>query len=125
MNKIVFGLVVLMVLAFVSGSMAQPKPAPAPEKPKMEKFRGVIEKVDEAAKTVEVKGRQRKEEKTLTFATDDKTKILRVKKELALADLKDGMHVFVGYKKEGDKMIAALIKVTVPRAAKKEKPAEK
>jgi len=125
MSKIVYGLVLFIVLAFFSGSIAQQKPVPAPEKTKIEKFRGVIEKVDEVMKTVEVKGRLMKQEKTLTFATDDKTKIMKAKKELFFADLKNGMHVFVEYKKEREKMIATLIKVAVPRAAKKEKPTEK
>jgi hypothetical protein len=53
--------------------------------------------VDEMAKAIAVKGKVKKEEKTLTFE----------------------------YKKEGEKMIATMIKVAAPKAVpKKEKPAE-
>lgn len=53
------------MLAFTSGALTQPKPveklAPAlPEKPKLEKFGGVIEKVDEVAKILEVKHKVKK-----------------------------------------------------------------
>ena len=127
--------VILTLVAFVSGVMAQQKPAP--EKPaaapapapkpaapaKLEKFSGAIEKVDEIAKAIEVKGKVKKEEKALTFATDDKTKITKGKDTLAFADLKKGMNVSVEYKKDGDKMVAAAIKVSAPKAApKKEEP---
>jgi len=137
MKKMIFLVTLLTLLAFVSGAMAQQKPAPAkpaatpapapkpaaPEKPKLEKFSGVIEKVDEMAKAIEVKGKVKKEEKTLTFATDDKTKITRGKDTLSFADLKKGMNVSVEYKKVGDKMIAVAIKVAAPKAApKKEAP---
>jgi hypothetical protein len=125
----------LTLVAFVSGVMAQQKPAPekpaatpapAPsEKPKMEKFSGAIEKVEDLAKTIEVKGKVKKEEKSLTFATDDKTKITKGKDTLAFADLKKGMNVSVEYQKAGDKMTAVAIKVAAPKAApKKETPKE-
>ena len=131
MKKIVLMVVMLTLVAFVSGVMAQqktetapakPAPAPAPGKPKpakIEKFTGVIEKVDEMAKAIDVKGKVQKEEKTLTFATDDKTKITRGKDTLTFADLKNGMNVSVDYKKEGDKMIAVAIRVAAPKAAPK------
>ena len=67
----------------------------------------------------------KKEEKTLTFATDDKTKIQKAEKDVPFADLKKDMQVSVEYKKEGEKMIATMTKVAAPKAApKKEKPAE-
>lgn len=137
-------LVALFTLAaFVSGVMAQGKPAPAapaksattapapaapattkPEKVKLEKFSGVIEKMDEMAKGIVVKGK--KDEKT--FATDDKTKITKGKEGLAFADLKKGMEVSVGYKKDGDKLLAVTIKASAPKAiskkAEEKKPAE-
>lgn len=123
MRKITYGLIVLMLLAFASASMAQEKPAaPAPEKPNLLKFSGVIEKVDEAARAVEVKGK--KGEKTLSFATDQKTKIMKGKSEMAFGDLKSGMRVSVAYKKEGNTLIAVSIKEVIPKAAKKAKPAE-
>jgi hypothetical protein len=129
MKKMILLVVMLTLVAFVSGVMAQPKPAPA--KPastaapaaaaKLEKFSGAIEKVDE--KAIEVKGKVKKEEKTLAFATDDKTKITKGKETLSFADLKKGMNVSVEYKKDGDKMVAAAIKVSAPKAApKKEAP---
>ncbi len=81
---------------------------------KMEKFSGMVEKMDEAGKTVAVKGK--KDEKT--FVVDDKTKITKSGKEMSFANLKKGMHVSVEYKKDGDKMVAATIKAAAPKAAK-------
>jgi Cu/Ag efflux protein CusF len=136
MKRLILLVALFTLVGFISGALAQPKPtekpapAPAPaapEKPKLEKFSGVVEKVDEAAKTFEVKHKVKKEEKTLTFAIDDKTKIIRGKETLSFADLKKGMRVSVEYKKDGDKMVAVTIKVVVPKAApaeKKEKPTE-
>ena len=134
MKKIIFLVAMVTVVAFAFGVMAQQKPAPAkaaatpapapkaPEKPKLEKFSGAIEKVDEVAKAIVVK--EKKAEKT--FAIDDKTKITKAKKDLAFSDLKKGMSVSVEYKKDGDKVIAVSIKVAGagPAPAKKEKPAE-
>ncbi len=138
MKKLILLVGLLTLVAFVSGTMAQQKPAPAPakpaaapapaapakeEKPKIEKFSGVIEKADEMAKAIVVK--DKKGEKT--FATDDKTKITKGKDTLAFADLKKGMNVSVEYKKDGDKMVAVAIKASAPKAApaeKKEKPPE-
>jgi len=135
MKKLILFVAMLTLVAFVSGVMAQQKPAPAPAKPattpapapapaaKIEKFSGAIEKVDDMAKAVVVKGKVKKEEKTMTFSVDDKTKITKAGKSMALADMKKDMHVSVEYKKDGDKMIAASIKVSAPKAApKKEAP---
>jgi len=125
MKKLILLVVLLTVAAFISGVLAQPKPtekpasAPAPaapEKPKLEKFSGVIEKVDEVAKTFEVKQKVKKEEKTLAFTTDDKTKVTRGKETLSFSDLKKGTRVSIEYKKDGDKNVAVEIKVA---AAKK------
>ena len=119
MKKIVYyGLAVLMVMAFVSASMAQPKSATTTSAPteKMAKFRGVIEKVDEAGKSVEVKG---KKTEPLTFATDDKTKIMLGGKEATFAELKKGQHVVVEYRKEGIKPTAVSITEATPKAKKK------
>jgi len=137
MKKLILLVAMLTLVAFVSAAMAQQKPAPAPAKPattaapapapapaaKMEKFSGMIEKVDEMAKAVVVKGKVKKEEKIMTFSLDDKTKIKKAGKDMPLADLKKDMQVSVEYKKDGDKMIAAAIKVSAPKAApKKEEP---
>jgi hypothetical protein len=155
MKKLILMVALLTLVAFASGVMAAqqaapapakpagtvapaPAAAPAPEKPakaekpaKPEKFSGTVEALNEAAKTVVVKGK--KDEKT--FVIDDKTKITKSGKEMPFADMKKGMTVSVGYKKDGDKMVAASIKASGPKAAKSgkkemaekppEKPAEK
>ena len=132
MKKLILLVAVMSMVVFVSGTMAQQKAAPAPAKPmstapapekpmKMEKFSGMVEKVDEAAKMVDVK----RGKKTMSFALDDQTKITKAGKEMALADVKKGMNVAVEYKKEGDKMIATAVKASAPKAVKKAKPAAK
>lgn len=125
MKKLILLVCLLTLAAFVSGSMAQQKPAPTPApaappaaKPaevKLEKFSGVIEKVDEALKSIVMKGK--KEEKT--FLTDDKTKITKGKDSLSFADLKKGMEASIEYKKDGDKLIAATIKAASPKTPAK------
>ncbi len=98
------------MVSFVSTVMAQQKPAQAPaaaaapQEMKIEKFSGVIEKVDPAAKDVVV-GK-------MTFSVGDKTKIMEGTKEVAFGDLKKGMHASVEYKKEGNKMVAESINVS-------------
>ncbi len=134
MRKLILLVALLTLVAFVSVAIAQQKPAPAepattpapaPAPAKLEKFSGVIEKVDEMAKAIVVKGKVEKEVKTLTFGTDDKTKITKTGKDVSFGDLKKDMSVTVEYKKDGEKMTAATIKVAAPKAApKKEKPAE-
>ena len=134
MRKLILLVALLTLVAFVSVAIAQQKPAPAepattpapaPAPAKLEKFSGVIEKVDEMAKAIIVKGKVKEEEKTLTFATDDKTKITKGGKDMPFADLKKDMSVAVEYKKDGEKMTAATVKVAAPEAApKKETPAE-
>ena len=138
MKKMILLVALLTLVAFVSGVMAQqkaapakpaatpaPAPAPAPsEKVKVEKFSGAIEKVDDMAKAIEVKGKVKKEDKSLTFATDDKTKITKGKDTLTFADLKKGMNVSVEYAKAGDKMTAVAIKVAAPKAAPKKEAAK-
>jgi hypothetical protein len=132
MKKMILFVAILTLVAFVSGAMAQGKPAPAkpattaapapakPEAPaKLEKFSGTIDKVDEMAKAIAVKGKVKKEEKMMTFSLDDKTKITKGKASLSFADLKKDMHVSVEYKKDGDKMIAVAIKASAPKAAPK------
>ena len=122
-------------VAFVSGVMAQQKSAPAPvgtaqEAKKLEKFNGVIEKVDEATKDVLVQLHKEK----MTFSLGEKTKIMEGKKELPFTDLKKGMWASVGYKKEGEKLMAESISVSMPKVeakqvtpseVKKENPSEK
>jgi len=132
MKKMILFVAILTLVAFVSGAMAQGKPAPAkpattaapapakPEAPaKLEKFSGTIDKVDEMAKAIAVKGKVKKEEKMMTFSLDDKTKITKGKASLSFADLKKDMQVSVEYKKDGDKMTAVAIKASAPKAAPK------
>jgi len=132
MKKMLLLVTLLALVAFVSGAMAQQKtaPAPAPAAPasttpakpmemkaeKMEKFSGAISKVDQMGKMIEVKG---KKEKTMTFAINDMTKIMKGKGMMKMEDLKEGMMASVEYKKEGDKMMAATIKLSAPKAAPK------
>jgi len=140
MKKVILVVALLTMVAFVSGVMAQTKPAPAPAKPagtaapaaapekpakaekmaKTEKFSGTVEKVDEMAKTVVVKGKKG----DMTFAVDA-AKITKGGKDMPLSDLKSGMSVSIEYKKEGDKMMASSVKASAPKAAKSEKKTEK
>ncbi len=112
-------------VAFVSGVMAQQKPAPvqtpATQESKLEKFSGVIEKVDEATKDVVVQFHKDK----MTFSLGDHTKIVEGKKELPFNELKKGMWASLEYKKEGDKLMAETINVSMSKvSAKKETPSE-
>jgi hypothetical protein len=126
MKKLILLVALLTLVAFVSGAIAAATPAPAKEeKPKIEKFSGVIEKLDEMAKTFVVKGKVKKQEQSLTFAIDDKTKIARAGKAMTLADLKEKMSVSVQYKKEGDKLIAGKVTVAAPKAVRKKEGTKK
>ena len=128
MKKSILLVVLLTLVAFVSGAIAAAPPkaagtAPAPAAPastkpaKAEKFAGEIKSVDAMAKGIVVaKGKEEK-----TFAIDDKTKIMKGKEALKFEDLKAGSAVSIEYKKDGDKNIAAAIKVSAPKAAPKKK----
>ena len=126
MKKTILLVVLITFVAFVSGVMAQGKPAtaPAPAAPastkpgppaQLEKFSGKIKSVDAMAKSIVVANK--KTEKT--FVIDDSTKITKGKETVALADLKAGANVVIEAKKEGDKLIASTIKLSVPKAVKK------
>jgi hypothetical protein len=125
MKKTILLVVLLTLVAFVSGAIAQGKPAttPAPAAPastipvKLEKFSGEVKSVDGMAKSIVVA--KAKEEKTFAVTTD--TKITKGKEALKFDDLKAGMNVVIEYKKEMDKMIAVTIKVSAPKAAPKAK----
>jgi len=126
MKKLILLVALLTLVAFVSGAMAQEKAKATPGKAEkaaaaLGKFAGAIDNVDAAAKTIVVKMKVKKEEKTMTFAIGDATKITKGKETLSFGDLKAGMDVAVDYKKEGDKNIAATIKVAAPKAAPKKK----
>ena len=93
------------------------------EKPKIERFLGAIENVNEMTGTIDVKGKVKKEEKRVTFLTDGNIRITRAGNEMSLAELKRGMAVSVEYKKDGDKVVAIAVKVSAPKAGpKKEQP---
>lgn len=126
MKKTILLVVMLTLVAFVSGAIAAAPPkaattapaAPATTKPvkmEKEKFSGAIKSVDAMAKSVVVA--KAKVEKTFVVTAD--TKITKGKEALKFEDLKAGMNVSVEYKKEMDKMIAGAIKVSVPKASPK------
>jgi len=121
-KTILMGIVALAIsAAFISVATAEQKPAPAAtaQETKWEKFSGVIEKVDEATKDVLVQLHKEK----MTFSMGDKTKITEGKKELPFTDLKKGMWASVEYQKEGNKLLAQSISVSMPKVeAKKETP---
>ena len=126
MKKSILLVVLLTLVAFVSGAIAAAPPkaagtAPAPAAPastkpaKAEKFAGDIKSVDAMAKSIVVaKGKEEK-----TFSIDEKTKIMKGKEALKFEDLKAGSAVSIEYKKDGDKNIASAIKVSAPKAPKK------
>jgi hypothetical protein len=126
-TTILMSMVALAIsIAFASGGMAQQKPVPvsasSAQEIKLEKFSGVIEKVDEVNRDVLLQ-RHRKE---MTFFLDDHTKIAEGKKELSFTDLKKGMWASIKYKKEGNKLIAEAVQVSMPKVtAKKESTSEK
>lgn len=128
MKKTILLVVLLTLVAFVSGAIATAPPkaattpapaapaAPASTKPappaKLEKFSGDIKSVDTMAKSIVVaKGKVEK-----TFIVNDETKITKGKDALTFADLKAGMNVVIEFKKDGDKLIAVTIKVSAPKA---------
>ena len=128
MKKSILLVVLLTLVAFVSGAIAAAPPkaagtAPAPAAPastkpaKAEKFIGDIKSVDAMAKSIVVA--KEKEEKTFVATAD--TKIMKGKEALKFEDLKAGMNVSIGYKKDGDKNVAVTIKASAPKAAPKKK----
>jgi|MudIll2142460700_1097286.scaffolds.fasta_scaffold1004358_1 Cu/Ag efflux protein CusF len=124
MKKTILLVAFITLVAFVSGVMAQGKPAtaPAPAAPastkpappaQLEKFSGKIKSVDAMAKSIVVA----KKEIEKSFVIDESTKITKGNETVTLADLKAGTKVLIEAKKEGDKLIASTIKVSAPKAA--------
>jgi Cu/Ag efflux protein CusF len=121
MKKTILLVALIALVAFVSGVMAQGKPATAPApastKPappaQLEKFSGKIKSMDAMAKSIVVA--EGKTEKT--FVIVESTKITKGKDTVALPDLKAGLNVAIEAKKEGEKLIAATINVVAPKAA--------
>jgi hypothetical protein len=124
LKKMLLLVALIVSFAFVSETAAIQKPAPSsasapPEKStieKMERFSGVIEKVDEKGKMIVVRGK-RIEDRTLPFTIDDKTKIVKGEVTMILGDLKKGMEVSIDYKREAERLIAIVIRVFVPKEA--------
>jgi hypothetical protein len=126
MKKTILLVVMLTLVAFVSGAIAAAPPkaattAPAPAAAtttapaKLDKFNGNIKSVDAMAKSIVVaKG---KVEKAFVVTAD--TKITKGKEALKFEDLKAGLGVTVESKKEMDKMIAVTIKVSTPKPVTK------
>ncbi|MGO8989091.1 MAG: hypothetical protein ACLQGU_19645 [bacterium] len=122
MKKTILLVVMLTLVAFVSGAIAQAPAKPATTAPakaapaKMEKFWGSVKSMDAMAKSIVVVGKG-KAEKTFMVTAD--TKITKGKEVLKFEDLKAGNRVEVHYKMEMDKMVAGAIHVPVPKAAPK------
>jgi Cu/Ag efflux protein CusF len=124
MKKTILLAAMITLVAFVSGAIAAAPPKPATPAPaasattapaKMEKFNGEIKNVDAMAKSIVVA--KAKVEKS--FVTTADTKITKGKEALKFEDLKAGSNVSIEYKKDGDKLIAATIKVSAPKVAPK------
>jgi Cu/Ag efflux protein CusF len=121
MKKTLLLVALVTLVAFVSGVMAQIKPAttpaPAATKPapaaQLEKFSGKIKSMDAKAKSIVVA--EGKTEKT--FVIVESTKITKGKDVVPLADLKAGLNVAIEARKEGDTLIASTINVAGPEAA--------
>ncbi len=121
MKKTILLAALITLVAFVSGVMAQGKPAttpvPASTKPAsaapLEKFSGKIKSLDEKAKSIVVA--EGKTEKT--FGIVESTKITKGKDAGAWSDLKAGLNVAIEAKKEGTTLIAATINVVAPEPA--------
>ncbi len=126
MNKMLVSLFALAIsVAFVSGVFAEQQspstPAATAPVSRLERFNGVIVKVDEATKDALVQFHKEK----MTFSFGDQTKIAEGSKALTFNDLKKGLWASIGYRKEGDKLMAETVHVSMPMVAKKENPSEK
>jgi hypothetical protein len=105
-------------LAFASAGMAQQKPAvsqPAPAQAKMERFNGVVEKVDPANKDFVAQFHK----ETMTFSVGESTKFMEGSKNFPFSDLKKGMWANVEYQKEGTRLVANMVNVSMPKAETK------
>ncbi len=127
MKRMMLTVMVLAVsVIFAAAVMAAEQKAPAsgtPATPKLEKFSGVVERVDVVRKDFAVKSGKGE----MTFSLSDKTKITEGMKTLALADLKKGQEVTVEYTKEGNKSVAEMVSVSAPKTSgmREKTPSEK
>ena len=115
-KTILMGIVALAVsVAFVSGVMAEQKPASqatTAQGARLEKFSGVVEKVDEAKKDFVMDLHKQR----MIFYLDKYAKITEAKERLPFVDLTtetpfDWVWASVQYEKEGGKSIAERINV--------------
>ena len=115
-KTILMSIVALAVsVAFVSGVMAEQKPArqaTTAQGTKLEKFSGLVEKVDEANKDFAVDLHQQR----MTFYLDKYSRITEANERLPFADLTTGtpydwLWASVRYEKEGGKLMAERINV--------------
>lgn len=122
MKKVMVFVAVPTIVSFVFGAMAVAQkttttPAEPALAPKVETFSGAIVNIDPVAKTFDVKGKVpvkgQKEEKVMTFATDDKTKITLWKEVNTFGDLKVGSEVDVAYNRLADKNLAVTVNFVV------------
>jgi hypothetical protein len=115
MKKTILLVVLLTLVAFISGAIAAAPP--------LNKFSGDIKSVDAIAMAKSIVVAKAKEEKTFVVTAD--TKITKGKETLKFEDLKAVMNVVVEYKKETvdkiEKLIAVTIKVSAPKAPPKGK----
>jgi hypothetical protein len=83
-------------------------------------FSGVVEKLDGAARTIEVSGKR----KSMILILNDGTKITQAESGMVLSGIDEGMNVSIEYKQEDDKLIATAIKVVASGAATKKRRAK-
>ncbi len=106
-----FSLLAAVALVATTTQAADTKPAAAPEKgkeaaPRPYPFNGKIDKVDDAAKSFSITGK----EKTRTFLTTEMTKYTKAGQPAAFADLKVGEEVggLVKKNKEGKEEVVSM-----------------
>ncbi len=89
------------------GTSSVPGTQAAPS-PKVEKFSGVLESIDQKGHTLVVQKRK----KEMTFYWNDETRITKGKTALNSRDLKIGEHLKVSYTEQAGKAMADKIKVS-------------
>ena len=118
-KSLLTGFVALAIsVAFASMGMAQQSPTAAqstPAQAKIEKFNGVIEKVDSANK--EFVAQFHKE--SITFSAGEHTKFMQAAKAFPFSDLKKGMWASIEFQREGNKWIANSVNVSMPKVEAK------
>lgn len=113
----------LLAMAAVVGLVSYALVAAEGDAPKKERPKGIygkITKVGDKSITVQTWAKEEADRKTVEVAVDDKTTVTLDEKEAKLADLKDGMRVFITPETASDKVAATKIAARTP----KEKPKE-